>query len=536
VLGPLQRAVVLVLALGLAALLGSAPGAAGAHTNRTGTNEQYLGAPGYLIVTARGAVATFGGAGFAGDLAATPAAPVLGVATTADRRGYWLLSADGAVHAFGDATHRAAARSMPGAVAIAGDPVTGGYWTVDAPGDLRAVGAPVFARPVLAPGGSPVVGVASAAGGLGVWMVERSGAVIATGTVPTVAAPQVSAAAGPVVAITATPDGAGYWLATATGAVLCAGDATTYGSLHDPRSPVIAFATTPDGRGYLLVSADGSAGAFGDARFAGDAASPLHPPLYPGALQVPPTEAVGAVFQARGPQPARRGPLRVTFVGDSLSVQVARDTQRDAAVHHLDVRIDVGGILGCGMVGSLALATYSNPRPTAPTLPACGQWLQQYRQAIATSHPNVVVLLSGYWESQHHSYDGSTVAVATSAPFRSYLARQLGSALRLARSAGARVVLLDAPYFGDGTPRANVDAWDTLVDSAGSNGVTRLDLRRLLDPDGRAAPVVDGVRVRAGDRVHLTEAGVHKVIDPWLVPQLLAAARTDRHAIGVPTP
>jgi len=60
----------------------------------------------YTIVEANGSGATFGPTGEVpfGPVAQNLNAPIVGVATTPDGNGYWLVAADGGVFAYGDAT------------------------------------------------------------------------------------------------------------------------------------------------------------------------------------------------------------------------------------------------------------------------------------------------------------------------------------------------------------------------------------------------------------------------------------------------
>ena len=59
---------------------------------------------GYWEVYSDGGVFAFGDARFAGSMAARPlAAPIVGITATATGKGYWLVSSDGGVFAFGDA-------------------------------------------------------------------------------------------------------------------------------------------------------------------------------------------------------------------------------------------------------------------------------------------------------------------------------------------------------------------------------------------------------------------------------------------------
>jgi hypothetical protein len=114
------------------------------------------------------------------------------IATTPDGRGYWVVTADGAVDAFGDArSHGSLAGRILSApvVGIAATPDGGGYWLVASDGGVFAFGDATFH---------------GSAGGL---RLNR-----------------------PVDGIESTPDGRGYWLAAGDGGVFAFGDAGFLGS------------------------------------------------------------------------------------------------------------------------------------------------------------------------------------------------------------------------------------------------------------------------------------------------------------------
>ena len=104
-----------VFAFGDAPFLGS-PGAINPALPPGGSNSatpsgpivgmapDYAASPGYWEVSANGGVYSFGAAGFFGSMAGRPlAAPLVGIAPTADGGGYWLVGQDGSLYAFGDA-------------------------------------------------------------------------------------------------------------------------------------------------------------------------------------------------------------------------------------------------------------------------------------------------------------------------------------------------------------------------------------------------------------------------------------------------
>ena len=72
--------------------------------------------------------------------------PIVGMATTNDENGYWMVGADGGIFAFGDAGY---AGSLPGdhvavsnIVAIISDPTTDGYYLIGSDGSVWNFNAP----------------------------------------------------------------------------------------------------------------------------------------------------------------------------------------------------------------------------------------------------------------------------------------------------------------------------------------------------------------------------------------------------------
>ena len=118
-------------------------------------------------------------------------APIVGMASTPDGGGYWLVAKDGGVFAYGDA-HFYGSR--------------GG----------QALNA-------------PIVGMASTPDGGGYWLVARTAASSPTAT-PTSTDPGGQPLTRPIVGMASTPDGGGYWLVATDGGVFAYGDADFYGS------------------------------------------------------------------------------------------------------------------------------------------------------------------------------------------------------------------------------------------------------------------------------------------------------------------
>ncbi len=128
----------------------------------------------------------------------------------------------------------------------------------------------------------PVVGMASAPDGQGLWLVASDGGVFAFGSAGFYGSTGSVPLNQPVTGMAVTADGRGYWLVASDGGVFSFGDANFYGSMGGSHlnSPIIGIAVSPDGSGYWLVGADGGVFAFGDARFAGSTGGmTLHAPI-----------------------------------------------------------------------------------------------------------------------------------------------------------------------------------------------------------------------------------------------------------------
>jgi hypothetical protein len=75
---------------------------------------------GYWLVTSDGGVYNFGDASYLGSMAFQPylgqiplTKPVVGMAATPDGQGYWLVAGDGGIFAFGDAPFLGSMAGMP---------------------------------------------------------------------------------------------------------------------------------------------------------------------------------------------------------------------------------------------------------------------------------------------------------------------------------------------------------------------------------------------------------------------------------------
>jgi hypothetical protein len=169
-------------------------------------------------------------------------APVVGMASTPDGQGYYIVGTDGTVQAFGDATFS---------------------------GDLTGVHL-----------NNPIVGIAPSYGTngnvSGYWLVASDGGVFSYGPATFYGSMGDKPLNKPIVGMATTVDGRGYWLVASDGGIFAFGDAQFYGSMGGKplNEPVVGMATCYSTQGYWLVASDG--GIFGfNAPFYGSTGS-LH--------------------------------------------------------------------------------------------------------------------------------------------------------------------------------------------------------------------------------------------------------------------
>jgi hypothetical protein len=214
--------------------------------------------------TSTGSVTGFGDATPYGSPPASQLnAPVTGMASTPDGRGYWLVGADGGVFTYGDAGfYGSEGGSGVGTpfVGIAPTPDGHGYWVAGDFGNVYPFGDATQLGGAPGNMNAPVVGIAATPKGLGYWLVGADGGVFSAGDAGFYGSMGGKALNAPVVGMASTPDGHGYWLVGADGGVFSFGDAGFYGSMGaappSSRTPVVAMASTSDGRGYWLTTTD----------------------------------------------------------------------------------------------------------------------------------------------------------------------------------------------------------------------------------------------------------------------------------------
>ncbi|MGE0879725.1 MAG: CAP domain-containing protein [Acidimicrobiia bacterium] len=220
------------------------------------------------LVTANGAVHAYGTAQNLGALDRMSLVdPIVGMSPTVDGNGYWMVAGDGGIFAFGNAPFYGSVGgrhlNQP-VVAMATTPSGSGYWMVASDGGVFAFGDAGFYGSM---GGraltSPINGIAATPSGKGYWMVAGDGGIFAFGDAAFYGSLGGQRLTAPINGIAATPSGKGYWMVGKDGKVYTFGDAVYYGSANAGTTALSKISPLPDGSGYRMVAADGRVFSFG---------------------------------------------------------------------------------------------------------------------------------------------------------------------------------------------------------------------------------------------------------------------------------
>ena len=230
---------------------------------------------------------------------------------------------------------------------------------------------------------------------------------------------------------------------------------------------------------------------------------------------------------------------RVTFFGDSVSWVIGTYLPP-----HPGMRTTVRAIEGCGIA---TLPRHPAARRAAHQLSGLHVVAERAgSSAWPRTTPTWRSIELNRWELMDRIYQGRYQHVGDP-EYDAYLLAQLDTAVSIAGSQGAAVVLLTAAY----THRAErpdgslypedepdrVDAWNRLLctEAARRPGdVTVLDLNPVVCPQGAFTWRINGIRVRS-DGLHYTPAGVQRFIAPWLLPRLAQIA-TGTYGTVTPSP
>jgi hypothetical protein len=227
---------------------------------------------GYWLVGSDGSVQAHGDALWAGDLptmGVSPNKPIVGIAPTGDGQGYWLDATDGGIFAFGDAQFYGSMGGQPlnkPMVSMAATKDGRGYWTVASDGGIFSFGdAQFYGSMGSVPLNQPVDGMAVDVTTGGYWMVAADGGIFSFNA-PFYGSTGSIHLNKPIIEMEAAPDGSGYRFAASDGGVFCF-NLSFQGSLPGLGISVgdVSGMAASGPNGYWIVERDTNVYPFGDA-------------------------------------------------------------------------------------------------------------------------------------------------------------------------------------------------------------------------------------------------------------------------------
>jgi hypothetical protein len=200
-------------------------------------------------------------------------APIVGMASTPDGNGYWMVGADGRVYAYGDASLFTLAGGNGSEFIQPNKPIVGmavtpdgrGYWLVAADGGIFSYGDAVFHGSTGAITlNKPIVGMAATQDGGGYWLVASDGGIFAFGDAVYQGSMGGTPLNKPVVGMAADFATGGYWLVASDGGIFSF-NAPFMGSTGSIvlNKPIVGMEAAADGSGYRFVATDGGVFCFG---------------------------------------------------------------------------------------------------------------------------------------------------------------------------------------------------------------------------------------------------------------------------------
>lgn len=211
-------------------------------------------------------------------------APVVGMASTPDGKGYWEVSSDGNVYNFGDAGNYGSELGNPLTRPVVGMASTldgKGYWLVATDGGIFSFGdAQFYGSTGNIHLNQPIVGMTSTADGKGYWFVASDGGIFSYGDATFQGSMGATPLNQPVVGMAVDNTTGGYWLVASDGGIFSFNSPFlgSTGAMH-LNQPVVGMEAASDGSGYRFVAADGGIFSFGLPFSGSMGGKPLNKPI-----------------------------------------------------------------------------------------------------------------------------------------------------------------------------------------------------------------------------------------------------------------
>ena len=339
--------------------------------------------PGYWVVSQDGGVFAYGSAPFKGSTGALKLnKPMVGLAPTTNGQGYWLVASDGGIFSFGDATFAGSTGAIQlnkPIVGMAATPTGRGYWLVASDGGIFAFGdAPFKGSTGAIALNKPIVGMSPTRSGQGYWLVASDGGIFAFGDAKFAGSTGNLKLVRPITAMAASPGGRGYWLTASDGGVFAFGDAPFLGAARDrittPESGrgIVALVPTQAGDGYWQVAASGKVYPFGSARSLGGPTSSRSAIVGMAAPRTVPVAAPAPKMKPTAVMPTGPAPRFFSSVANVTWGTSPSEEERDKAGKGLALaeaghRVFVGGEF-TGMVPPTAATQTGRRNRSAPAI------------------------------------------------------------------------------------------------------------------------------------------------------------------------
>jgi len=242
----------------------------------------------------------------------------------------------------------------------------------------------------------------------------------------------------------------------------------------------------------------------------------------------PPITAANAEYPT-GVSWTSSDPLRVLIVGDSVALTLS-NTQEEWTQRDWHLAVWNQSVFGCGLVGTEA-KLFTGKWTSQGT--ECAAWRDRWPMFLDMFQPDIVLVLSGAWDTLDMLVDGETLEYGTPEA-DAHLRAGLDRMIDVLSSQGATVVILTTPY-----PEKRdlaLDGRTNRVDPEHVDGLNALYREVVAERVGEAVIVdlnrylghndaLDGVDLRPDD-IHYTSEGA-EAIARWLVPQLVAIAEEE---------
>ena len=239
------------------------------------------------------------------------------------------------------------------------------------------------------------------------------------------------------------------------------------------------------------------------------------------------------------------GPDRILVLGDSEAVFLSFGLGLVADQHHLLYEQD--GVLGCGFLNTVSRVNTevhsgkAGLRGSPPELVPCATQLTRWTADVNAYQPDLILLVNGAFEVHDRLYKGKWTSILN--PTIAKLEKtEIQRAIDTLKPSGATIVLSTAPFYHqperlNGTPwpeddPARVRAYNKIVrEVAAANApqVKVLDVNKVVSPNGKFSPTLDGIPYFMDDGIHLNPEGA-KAISQYLIGDLSTWAAQSRAA------